>query len=88
MFEAAFLDENPIFSIFYVTICQNGFFLKIFFKNYFGIKYRESVVAAVIQAAGTVEFENGLRTGVLSGGCWCPYGGSNYPRINLNPPPP
>ena len=30
---------------------------------------RESMVGSVIQAARTVEFEDGLRTGVLPGGC-------------------
>jgi hypothetical protein len=35
----------------------------------------ESVAGSVIQATGTVEFEDGLRTGVLPGGCWCPCGG-------------
>ena len=34
-----------------------------------------SVAGSVIQATGTVEFEDGLRTGVLPGGCWCPCGG-------------
>ena len=28
------------------------------------------MAGSVIQATGTVEFENGLRTGVLPGGCW------------------
>ena len=37
--------------------------------------HRESVAGSVIQATGTVEFEDGLRTGVLPGGCWCPCGG-------------
>ena len=32
--------------------------------------YRESVAGSVIQATGTVEFEDDLRTGVLPGGCW------------------
>ena len=41
------------------------------------IFYRESVAGSVIQATGTVEFEDGLRTGVLPGGCWCPCGGPN-----------
>ena len=39
------------------------------------IRNRESVAGSVIQASGTVEFEDGLRTGVLPGGCWCPCGG-------------
>ena len=47
--------------------------------------YRESVAGSVIQASGTVEFEDGLRTGVLLGGCWCPWGGRTYPRINFKP---
>ena len=34
--------------------------------------YREFVADSVIQASGTVEFEDGLRTGVLLGGCWDP----------------
>ena len=33
---------------------------------------RESVAGSVIQATGMVEFEDGLRTGVLPGGCWGP----------------
>ena len=48
--------------------------------------YRESVAGSVIQATGTVEFEDGLRTGVLPGGCWYPCGGCTYPRINSAPP--
>ena len=36
---------------------------------------RESVVGFVIQATGTVEFEDGLRTGVLPRGCWYPFWG-------------
>ena len=32
----------------------------------------EFVADSVIQATGTVEFEDGLRTGVLLGGCWGP----------------
>ena len=34
---------------------------------------REFVAGSVIQATGTVEFENGLRTGVLQEDSWCPY---------------
>ena len=37
--------------------------------------YLESVVGSVIQATGTVEFEDDLRTRVLPGGCWYPCGG-------------
>ena len=33
---------------------------------------REFVADSVIQATGTVEFEDGLRMGVLFGGCWGP----------------
>ena len=36
---------------------------------------RESVAGSVIQATGTVEFEDGLRTGVLQEDSWCPYSG-------------
>ena len=32
----------------------------------------ESVAGSVIQATGTVEFEDGLRMVVLLGGCWGP----------------
>ena len=46
---------------------------------------RGSVVGSVIQATGTVEFEDGLRTGVHLGGCWCHCGGRTYPRINFKP---
>ena len=30
------------------------------------------MAGSVIQATGTVEFEDGLRMEVLPGGCWCP----------------
>ena len=40
----------------------------------------------VIEAIARLEFEDGLRTGVLLGGCWCPWGGRTYPRINTKPP--
>ena len=46
----------------------------------------ESVAGSVIQATGTVIFEDGLRTGVLPGSCWYPYGGHIKPRINSAPP--
>ena len=36
---------------------------------------RESVAGSVIQATGRVEFEDGLRTGVLQEDSWCPYSG-------------
>ena len=38
-------------------------------------QYWESVAGSVIQATGTVEFEDGLRTGVLQEDSWCPYSG-------------
>ena len=44
------------------------------------------VVDPVIEAIARLEFEDGLRTGVLLGGCWCPWGGRTYPRINTKPP--
>ena len=47
---------------------------------------QESVAGSVIQATGTVEFEDGLRKGVFLVGCWCPWGGRTYPRINIKPP--
>ena len=46
----------------------------------------EYLTGSVIQATGTVKFEDGLRMGVLPGGCWCSCGGSTYPRINIKPP--
>ena len=39
-----------------------------------------------IEAIARLEFENGLRMGVLLGGCWCPWGSRTYPRINTKPP--
>ena len=42
---------------------------KLYFHQSKSINYRESVAGSVIQATGTVEFEDGLRTGVLPGGC-------------------
>ena len=33
------------------------------------------MTGSVIQATGMVEFEDGLRMGVLQEDCWCPYGG-------------
>ena len=44
------------------------------------------VADPVIEAIARLEFEDGLRTGVLLGGCWCPWGGRTYPRINTKPP--
>ena len=44
------------------------------------------VADPVIEAIARLEFEHGLRTGVLYRGCWCPWGGCTYPRINPKPP--
>ena len=44
------------------------------------------VAGPVIEAIARLEFEDGLRTGVLPGGCWYPCGGCTYPRINSAPP--
>ena len=43
------------------------------------------VAGPVIAAIARLEFENGLRTGVLPGGCQYPCGGCTYPRINSAP---
>ena len=43
------------------------------------------VADPVIEAIARLEFEDGLRTVVLPGGCWCPCGGCTYPRINFKP---
>ena len=40
----------------------------------------------VIEAIARLEYEAGLKTGVLPGGCWYPYGGCTYPSINSVPP--
>ena len=61
-------------------------FLRIFLFSLKILMYRESLVGSVIQTTGTVEFEDGLGIGVLPGGCWCPWGGCTYPRINSKPP--
>ena len=69
---------------------ENSNVFKSWIKNYIWKNipsyHRESVAGSVIQATGTVEFEDGLRTGVLPGGCWYPCGGRTYPRINSAPP--
>ena len=53
------------------------------FKSFF--LCLRSVAGLVIQATGRTEFDDGLRTGVLLGDCWCPWGGRTYPRINFKP---
>ena len=45
------------------------------------------VADPVIEVFARLDLEDGLRTGVLPGGCWCPWGGRTYPRINSNPHP-
>ena len=44
------------------------------------------VADPVIEAIARLEFEDGLRTVVLPGDCWCPRGSCIYPRINTKPP--
>ena len=77
------------FSSFLCKIPHIGIFI-CFLKNteVLMLRTREclrSVVGLVIQATGRTEVEDGLRTGVLLGGCWCPRGGHTYPRINFKP---
>ena len=51
------------------------------------MQYKLGLVAdPVIEAIARLGFEDGLRTGVLPGGCWWPCGGRTYPGINSNPP--
>ena len=52
----------------------------------FSVIKLELVADPVIEAMMRLEFEDGLRTGVLPGGCWCPWGDRIYPRINTKPP--
>ena len=61
-FDHSFKVVEPIFEFFY---CGSTFLTNV--KT-----IREFVADSVIQASGTVEFEDGLRTGVLLGGCWDP----------------
>ena len=48
--------------------------------------YWEFVAGSVIQATGTVEFEDGLRTGVLQEDCWCPCGVRTKPMVTAKHP--
>ena len=57
-----------------VLIPHQGMF-KIFEWILTLIDYWESVADSVIQATGTVEFEDGLWMGVLQEDCLCPYSG-------------
>ena len=43
------------------------------------------VADPVIKVIARLEFEDGLRTGVLLRDCWSPWGGRTYPRINYKP---
>ena len=83
-----FMNEN-FFMEEWVEISSQKFVLiglSNVLKSTWQIKaYKESLVDSVIQATGTVEFEDGLRTGVHLGGCWCPWGGCTDPRINFKP---
>ena len=53
--------------------------------NHMGNSYLESVAGSAIQAIGTVELEDGLWMRVLPRGCWCPWVGRTYSRINPKP---
>ena len=55
-------------------INSNHLLMKFIICKDMGNFYLESVAGSAIQATGTVEFEDGLKTGVLLGGCWCPLG--------------
>ena len=46
----------------------------------------ELVANPVIEGIARLEFKDGLKIVVLHGGCWCPWGGQTYPRINTKPP--
>ena len=53
-------------------------FLRIFFglsEASLAFYHCKTVAGSVIQATGTVEYEDGLRTGVLQKDSWCPYSG-------------
>ena len=43
------------------------------------------VADPVFNAIARLEFEDGLRTIVLPGGYWCPWGSCTYPRIDFKP---
>ena len=45
-----------------------------------------SVAGAVIQAIGRLEFEDGLRTGVLQEDCWCPCAVRTKPMVTAKHP--
>ena len=45
------------------------------------------LVDPVIETITKLEFEDGLRTEVLHGGCWQPCGVRTWPKIKSNPPP-
>ena len=47
----------------------NTNFIKREFDSFYQLEF---VADSVIEATARLEFEDGLRTGVLHGGCWCP----------------
>ena len=71
------IGDIKVCSIFETLYEQKSIYIKVSFLR--------SVVGLVIQATGRMEFEDGLRTGVLLGSCWCPCSGRTYPRINFKP---
>ena len=69
---------------YYCWNCKRFPFKSLTFSS---ILFQMGLVAdPVFQAVVRLEFEDGLRTGVLPGGCWCPWGDRTYPRINTKPP--
>ena len=63
---------------------------KLWYCDYSSLYYPSTMQGLladpVIEGTLWLEFEDGLRMGVLPGGCWCPWGGRTYPRINTKPP--
>ena len=72
-FRCWFVSLGQLFS---PSHCQ-GAIITYSFQNqsFITISSQESVAGSVIQATGTVEFEDGLRMGVLQEDCWCPNSG-------------
>ena len=50
-----------------------------------GVEKLGLVADPVIKAIARLEFEDGLRTRVLLGGCWCHCRVRIKPRVNSNP---
>ena len=44
------------------------------------------VADPVIEAIARLKFDDCLKTGVVLGGYWCPWGGCTFPSINTKPP--